>query len=68
MRSITSSLVNFFDYLIFYVILQHYISKPFKYFRSNFLTDQVFEPYKEILSLYIWNYLIFEAWNERTEL
>ena len=34
---------------IFSILLQHHISKFSKYFRSNFLSVQVSEPYKAIL-------------------
>ena len=43
------SLVPFPDHFIFYILLQHHISKLSKYFRSNFLSFQVSEPYKTLL-------------------
>jgi hypothetical protein len=43
-RSRTCSLVTFSDHFIFFILLQHHISKLFKYFRSNFLSVQVSEP------------------------
>ena len=48
-RSKTCSLVSFFGYFIFFILLQHYISKISKYFLSKFLNVQVSEPYKAML-------------------
>ena len=48
-RSRTGSLVTFSDHFIFSVFLQNYLSKPSKYFRSNFLSVQISELYKAML-------------------
>jgi hypothetical protein len=48
-RSSTCSLVTFSDYFIFSILLQHQISKLSKYFRCNFLSTQVSDPYKGML-------------------
>ena len=47
--SVTSSLVNLSDYLIFSILLQHLISRLSVYFRSKFLIAEVSEPYKAML-------------------
>ena len=47
-RPRTCSLVTFSDYFIFSIFLQHHISKLSEYFRSNFLSIQVSEPFKTI--------------------
>jgi hypothetical protein len=48
----TCSLVPFSGHFIFSIFLQHHISKLSKYFRSNFLSVQVSEPYKAMLQIY----------------
>ena len=48
-RPRTCSLVTFSENVIFSIDLQHHISKLSKYFRSNFLSVQVSEPYKAML-------------------
>ena len=42
------SLFVFSDHFIIFILLLHHISKLSKYFRSNFLSVQVSEPYKEM--------------------
>ena len=37
------------DHFIFSILLQHHFSKLSKYFRFNFLSVQVSEPYKAML-------------------
>ena len=49
LRSRTCSLLSYSDHFIFHILLQHYISKLSKYFRSNFLSIQFSEPHKAIL-------------------
>ena len=44
-----SLLVTFSDHFIFPILLQHQISKLFKYLRSNVLSFQVSEPYNSML-------------------
>ena len=44
-----SLLLTFSDHFVFSIFRQHHISKLSKYFRSNFLSVQISEPYKEML-------------------
>ena len=63
-RSRTCLLVTFSDHCIFSILLQYHIWKLFKYFRSNFLSVQISEPYKAMLPLYSFKFIfcIIKEW------